>query len=245
MNQANNSSKLTRQLFILLGIIVVAAIAYASIDFLVDQSQSSQPTPTPADIVTNLNPVPLPIQSGESEVLFQDNFDDSIGNWEISPVGQAEYAGGGIILNDNHISGNGWARPHLKFDNTVIDVDCRWLGGAVGGTYGLHFRFQDVNNYYAFYIRNDGWYTIGKMVDGEWQILTENFSPAIDRSGGVNHFHVEATGQNLRFFINNVYLVDVNSTGPVAGDIIFVATKVEGTEQLQVGFDNLVITFYP
>lgn len=247
MTEANNSSKPSKQLFTLLGIIVVAAIAYAMIDFLVDRSQSSEPTPTPtpADSVTVLNPAPAPILPGESEVLFQDNFDDSLGSWELSPVGQAEYAGGGIILNDNHLTGNGWARPHLKFENVIIDVDCRWLGGAVGGTYGLHFRLQDEANYYAFYIRNDGWYTIAKMVNGEWQILSENFSPAIDRSGGVNHFHIEANGQNLRFFVNDIYLVDVNSVGPGAGDVMFVATKVEGIEQIQVGFDNLVIAFYP
>ena len=244
MNGPSNAAQFPKQLTTLLVIVVIAAVAYAAIDFLVDQPLL-QPTPTPGDVITVLSPAPLPVLPHETGILFQDNFDDSIGSWGLSPVGQAEYAGGGIILTDNSYTDIGWARPYLKFDNFILDVDSRWLGGAVGGTYGLQFRFQDEANFYGFYIRNDGWYTIAKNLNGEWQVLSESFSPAIDRLGGVNHFHIEANGQNLRFFINNVYLFDVNGLGSSAGDIIFVAMKVEETEQIQVGFDNLVIAFYP
>ncbi|MCI0731106.1 MAG: hypothetical protein L0332_30885, partial [Chloroflexi bacterium] len=178
-------------------------------------------------------------------LLYQDNFEATQGSWELSQRDQAVYREGALILNDNLYGEAAWARPHLRFADFVLDVDARWLGGAVGGTYGLQFRHQDANNFYAFLVRNDGWFTIAQNKAEEWQILLESFSLAISRDGNTNHLHVEATGNNFRFFINDAYLADVQSDGPSSGDIVFFAQKVEGTEFIEVAFDNLVVALYP
>ena len=91
-----------------------------------------------------------------------------------------------------------YARPHLTFDNYVLEVDARWSGGAVGGTYGVRFRDENRDNYYAIYIGNDGRYEIGKQVEGRWASLSQGFSDAIDRNGGINKFHIEANGHDLQ-----------------------------------------------
>ncbi|MCP4425979.1 MAG: DUF1080 domain-containing protein [Chloroflexi bacterium] len=228
-----------------LSIVLIAVVVYAAVKFMADRQMFSRSTPTPNDAVTVVSPAPQPLSLNGSEIIYQDNFETSQGTWELSPAHQAEYAAGAIILTDNHYDQIGWARPHLKFDNFMLDVDCRWLGGSIGGEYGLQFRLQDEINAYAFTIRNDGWYVVAKNIEGEWRTLAEAFSSAINRSGDVNHLHIEANGQNLRFFVNNVYLTDVSSVDPSAGDIMFTAVKVDGTDQMQVGFDNLVVAFYP
>ncbi len=244
-NPPQSSGFFKRLLPIFLGILLVAAIIFVGIRLLGDQPLFTRAAPTPDDVITVLTPAPLPILPGADDIIFQDNFDATQGTWELSPFDQATYAGGAILLNDTRYDGMGWARPHLRFDDFVLDVDCRWLGGAVGGAYGLHFRHQDDENFYAFTIKNDGWYTLVKNVAGNRYVVSESFSPAIERSGNANHLHIEANGSNLRFFVNNIYLMDVQSPGLETGDVMLITQTVEGMEQMQVGFDNLVIAFYP
>ena len=179
------------------------------------------------------------------DVLLSEDFEVDNGAWSMAPVGQAVYEGGGLILNDDRFAGNAWARPHLDFDNFILDVHARWLGGAIGGEYGLQFRLDDESgDYYTFHLENAGRYVIGKELDGDWFEITSGYSPAIQNNGGVNLIRIEAIGEQFRFFVNGTYLIDIKNQGLAAGDIMFFATKSEGTEQFLAAFDNLRVARY-
>ena len=226
--------------------LIVAAILIIVWLFLTqDNADPLDISATPTIVANVLSPVPPPIQSTDLAIIFQDNFDHTVGDWELSTVGQAQYVDGVMYLEDSKVTGIAWSRPHLRFQDFVLDVDSRWLGGSVGGTYGLRFRLLDSGDFLGFYLHNDGWFNVVQDEGNGPIILYEAFSPAVNRGGEANHIHIEAHGENFRFFVNDTYLVDVQTAAPVSGDIMFIAEKVEGTDSFQVGFDNLIIGLYP
>ncbi len=209
-----------------------------------DALPESAAIPTKAPI-TLLNPAPPPLSLGELSILFQEGFDVDRGGWELSRGGQAVYAGSAIALNDTSYGDFGWARPHLRFQNFILTVDSRWIGGAVGGEYGVRFRLKDEKNFYSFTVRNDSWYAISKAVDGDVEILSEGVNQAINRQGGVNSIQIEANGEHIRYFVNGTYVADMTDGAYPDGDVMLMAQSPGGANAFQVGFDNLIVTFYP
>jgi len=222
-------------------IVVLLVVLWIVITRLSNPEAGAEPPPFTAEV---LSPAP-PITSIESNIVFQDNFDHTVGAWELSPIGQADYVNGVMFLEDSDINGEAWSRPHLRFQDFLLDIDSRWLGGSVGGSYGVRFRLQDTGEFLGLYVHNDGWFTVVQNGAESPVTLYEAFSPSISRAGEANRIHIEAKGNSFRFYVNGAYLVDVQIEAPVNGDIMLVAQKVEGTESFRVGFDNLVIALHP
>lgn len=229
-------------------IIVIVIVMVAAIFFAYQNSSLNVEPPVPSQIIV-VEPAPLPVPVIAADVLFQESFDsDTSSSWDLSIAGQAEYLRDALVLNDNQYEGPALAQPHLLFDNFILQVHTRWLSGAFGGQYGVQFRLQDGEDgdYYAFYVRNDGRYVIGKYLSGTWFPVQESFTDAILRGGGVNLLRVEANGATLRFFINDTYLGDMVNEGLGTGDVRLVAQRAEGdTTSFAVAFDNLVVSRLP
>lgn len=224
--------------------ILVALLAIVALFYLVQRSRNVDVRPTTESNVEVVSPAPAPVPMAQYEILYAEDFNSRLDSWGLSPV-QASYEGQALLLEDNLMDGYAWARPYLQFDNFIVEAYGRWLGGAVGGGYGIEFRVQDeLDDFYAFYVHNDGHYTVSRNVSGTWVNLAEGFSSAIDRQGGINLLRIEARGDHFRFFVNNSYLVDVIDGTLDKGDVRLAARKVEGTEYLLVAFDNFIIARY-
>ncbi|MDJ0752582.1 MAG: hypothetical protein QNJ45_03615 [Ardenticatenaceae bacterium] len=233
-----------RLLLNIIYILVIIAIIFAIYTFIVQQLE--EPVPEVPSLV--LTPQSEPVQAVIRSDLLQleENFDIDLNAWELSPPNQAYFERGALVLHDNQFDDEAWARPHLTFDNFVIDVYGRWLGGAIGGSYGVEFRIDDESgDFYSFYLHNDGRYTVGKQFNGSWFEVVEDFSPSIERNGGLNQIRVEAIGDRFRFYINNQFIVDIQNQGLPKGDIRLIASKAEGTEEFMAAFDNLVVARHP
>jgi len=71
------------------------------------------------------------------------------------------------------------------------------------GAYGIVFRYQDVNNFYYFWLDDDGYFEIGKRVDGEFIPLEgPTYSEAILRGGENNKLGLIAAGDIFHAYIN-------------------------------------------
>ncbi|MCL4869593.1 MAG: hypothetical protein KJ063_11535 [Anaerolineae bacterium] len=203
------------------------------------------PSSVPPALVIINQPAPTPVDVSSGELILRDDFSGTQGAWVLSQTGQAFYADGVMVLHDRHFTGYGWARPHLRFADFVLDVDTWWQGGALGGRYGVQFSYQDEANYYAFMISNDGLYSISRQVNGQSQLLAEEFTTAIRPAGQINRLRLETHGQMARFFINDVYLLDITQAQIERGDIVLVAQKATGADSFRVAFDNLTIHVHP
>jgi hypothetical protein len=232
-------STLQTVLLVVIGFSVIAFALY----IVTQQLPTDEPTFQSQFKLTD--PAPAVLALAPDSVLFQDNFNNTQVGWELSLAQQAQYLQGAMVLNDNIYEDYAWAKPNLGFEDFILEAHTRWLSGSFGGAYGFHFRVQNDINYYAFYLHNEGRYVIGKMNQGNWFVVAEGFSPAIDRNGGINQLRVEANNNLMRFFVNNTYIGDVETAEETSGDFRLVAQKPEGAESFQVAFDNVVVALYP
>jgi hypothetical protein len=229
----------------LFALLIAAVIISVAAYFLLFRERTPDEPPIVSNpfVVTDPMPMLQPIIS--TNIIFYDSFDDGVIQWDLATLEQARYDGGALVLQDNHYEGIGSARPHLELDDFILEVYTRWLSGAFGGDYGVRFRLNPSGDYYAFYISNDGRYTVGKQIDGDWFEVVSDFSPAIQRGGGVNLLRIEALNDQLRFFVNGQYLVDVTTDLQGVGDLELVAIRPEGTDWLEIAFDNLLVAQHP
>ena len=171
MRTQNNSRFPPRLLYTIALSLLAILIALAVIAWLRSQRDNlavPEAAILPIKPFTELvSPAPTPFALNEQLIIFKEQFETNQNGWEVSYGQQVAYAGSAIVLNDTPYSDYAWARPHLRFRDFIFTVDSLWLSGAVGGDYGVYFRLKDLQNYYKFTIRNDGWYSIAKIVEGE------------------------------------------------------------------------------
>lgn len=179
----------------------------------------------------------------QSAVILQEEFAVTRGSWSFSPPNQATIFGQALLLDDNIYSGEAWAQPGLTFDNFVLKVSSRWVGGALSGSYGVRIRKDnDTGEFLALYLHNDGRFTIAEQNRRSLTTVVNQYNGAIQTDGGINEIQIEASDNVVHFFVNNAYLGTYSDSIPEAGGIEFVAIKTEESEVYKAAFDNLMIT---
>lgn len=185
----------------------------------------------------------VPQDISQSTIILQENFSNTRGSWSFSPPNQASFFGEGLLLDDNIYDGEAWAQPGLTFDDFVLKASSRWVGGALSGVYGIRIRKDpETGEYLALYLHNDGRFSVVQQNRRALTTHVNQYNNAIRIDGGVNEIQIEASGQNVHFFVNKSYLGTFSDTLPLSGEIEFVATKSESADIFKAGFDNLIIT---
>jgi hypothetical protein len=139
-----------------------------------------------------------------------------------------------------------WTKcTQVEYTDFIMEVDATQVSGPDNNTYGIIFRYGlDAKEFYAFLISGDGFYVF--TVDGadrdEPELLVNwTESSAIKQGAQTNHIKVMAVGGNMKYYVNDQFLGEVQdsrfSTGIVG---FFAGTLEEGG--VQVSFDNLKIS---
>ncbi|MBG7610207.1 MAG: hypothetical protein IZT55_04995 [Anaerolineae bacterium] len=180
------------------------------------------------------------------EVLFQDDFSDTSSGWDQFSDGDGltDYQNGyyRIVINAEEM--DVWANPGLMFRDVVVEVDATKAGGPDDNDLGVICRYQDVENFYFFIISSDGYYVVGKVVDGEQQLIGADQmypSDAINQGAATNHIQAECVGSQLTFYVNGTMLSEVNDATYSDGDVGLIAGTFSeaGTE---IHFDNFKVS---
>lgn len=184
-----------------------------------------------------------------SDALFADTFTaGSSGDWLI----EGDELGQSAIINDQMlISVN--AANTLQFttltaplftDFTLV-VDAAILSGDPQSTYGVLFRMQSPQQFYRFELMGTGKYMLERRdADGSWTRLLPDWAdaPAINTGlNAVNRLQVEARGPNIAVSVNDQLLFRTVDNAYTIGTIGLDAGTF-GATNLQVAFDNLVVT---
>jgi serine/threonine protein kinase len=179
-----------------------------------------------------------------SELPYLDEFLDPASGWpEYSGEnGQSGYDSGGYqILVDlpyQQIAAN----PGKNFADVVIEFEAARLSGPEDAYLGAMCRYQDDDNYYYLIIGADGYYSIGKIVDGENISLTENgTSPAILTGQAENSLRAECTSDILALYANGELLAQVQDGDFSSGDVGLLAGTLD-TPGANIRFTNFYVT---
>ena len=135
-----------------------------------------------------------------------------------------------------------------NFGDLALEVDVAQRSGPADSSYGVLFRMQDGQQFYRFDITGNGLYVIERRnSDGTWTRLVPDWTPTTALNQGlnaVNRLKVIAAGPDLTFYANDVLLTQLTDPTFSSGGIALDAGTFGGGN-LQVSFDNLVVTAAP
>ncbi len=179
------------------------------------------------------------------DILFQDDFSDPSSGWDQVevPEGITDYENGYYRMLVNTEETDIWANPGLFFTDVVIEVDAEKVGGPDDNDFGIICRYQDIDNFYFFIISSDGYYGVGKVINGEQELIgTDQMYPddAIKQGNTTNQIKADCIGSHLVLHANGTQLADVQDTAFSSGDVGLIAGTFAqpGTD---IHFDNFVV----
>jgi hypothetical protein len=129
----------------------------------------------------------------------------------------------------------------------VIEVEATqaYAGPENDNSYGVICRLQSDSDGYFLRISGDGYYSIAKRVDGEYEYLVKWATSDVIRQGNsTNVIRAVCGGPSLILEVNGQVLGETTDSTFTEGDIGLVAGTYED-EATEVHFDNLLVTAVP
>jgi hypothetical protein len=179
-------------------------------------------------------------------VLYQDDFSDPDSGWENlsdENLGILEYFDGYYRIE---VSGRRkllYTGPGMNFNDVHLEADTIKVIGSKDDMYGLVCRAEDENNFYFFIISSDGYFGIGKMVNGE-QVLIDMPgmlpSEVISQGKAINHLRADCISDRLDFYVNGKKLKSVKDSDFINGDVGLINGNLRAAKNV-VLFDNFSV----
>jgi hypothetical protein len=151
---------------------------------------------------------------------------------------QDDYQSGGYRINVIQTDTYFFANPYKTFQNDVrIEVDATKIGGPDDNAFGVQCRYQDMDNYYFFYISSDGFVGIGIDNAGTITIISSSdgnmaSDPNVNQSAATNHIRADCIGSTLTLYANGTQVASATDSTFTEGDVGLIAKtfKVSGTD---------------
>lgn len=177
-------------------------------------------------------------------VLFQDDFSDTSSGWENQSdelFGTVDYFDGYYRIEVQGDHKMIWAGPGLNFTDVRLEADMIKVIGTPDDLFGLVCRAADNENYYFFVISSDGYYGIGKTLNGVQSLISaDGMKPSeiISQGKTINHLRADCIADRLELSINGQLVAQVNDNDLPRGDVGLLAGNLASLENV-VLFDNL------
>ncbi|MFZ5915966.1 MAG: zinc ribbon domain-containing protein [Chloroflexota bacterium] len=191
-------------------------------------------------------PPTRPIRSGvpAAAPILEETFGSNSREWS---VWQDEHGEKGVedgvyfVLVDDTEWASWGTSEQLFFDDFDLEVDAQAVAGSDNNGYGVVFRYQDNDHFYYFEVSSDGYYSIGKQLDGEWVILVDwRESDLIHPGKQNNRLQVTCQGSQMTFAVNGYLLEQLTDSEFVSGNVGFMV-EAAGEPGVRVHFDNLKV----
>ncbi|UCD41939.1 MAG: hypothetical protein JSV69_15465 [Chloroflexota bacterium] len=176
-------------------------------------------------------------------VLFQDDFSDTSSGWQNQSreeFGTVDYFDGYYRIAVQGDQNMIWAGPGLNFTDVRIEADMIKVIGSEDDLFGLVCRAADHENYYFFVISSDGYYGIGKTINGvQSMINAEGMHPSeiVSQGKTINHLRADCIADRLELSINGQLVAQVRDPDLSQGDVGLLAGNLASQENV-VLFDN-------
>lgn len=185
-------------------------------------------------------------ESPPGAVLYQDDFSDPSSGWDdfFDPEkGTMDYFDSFYrvqVLGEYQMLTTG---PGLIFADVKLASDMLKVVGSSNDLFGLVCRMKDQENYYFFVISSDGYYGIGKVIDGVQSMLGSTGmlpSELISKGMAINHLQADCIDEKLVLAVNGQELISTEDGELVSGDVGIIVGTMQDTENV-VLFDNFSV----
>ena len=184
-------------------------------------------------------------QDDDSSVLFSDDFSDPSSGWNSyqGEEGVTDYDSGQYRIFVNQSRHDYWAYPGRSFTDVRVEVDATKAGGPDDNDFGVICRYQDTENFYAFLISSDGFYSIMKYSGGNSETLGADAMLATDvvnQGSATNHIRADCVGDSLSLYANGDRLHAVTDSTFSSGDVGLIAGTFDEAGA-DIVFDDFVV----
>jgi len=185
----------------------------------------------------------LVTQSGQA--LYHDDFSDPSSGWTqtASPNGTLGYSDGTYRIMVQSAGYDLWAVSGQVYGDVQIEADATRVAGPEYNRFGLVCRFQDMNNFYVFFISSDGYYAIGKIKNGAASLLGQQmmaYTSFIVQDDGPNHLRFDCIGNTLKGYVNGQPIA-ITSDADFSGGDAGLITGAFDQGGVEVSFDNFTV----
>ena len=158
--------------------------------------------------LTACGPDVRPAQPGQ--LLYVTTFDSFADDWDLY-AGElaAQIADAGqnpvLRLTVDDVQAGGFTVLEPYFADFDVIVQANQSGGPDNNGFGLLFRHQNNDNYYAFLISGDGYYQVTRRLEGVDDVVSD-WAPlaGIHQGQAANTLRVIGQGDTFTFLINDV-----------------------------------------
>jgi len=201
------------------------------------------PTATP---ISTLEVTPTPeMLTGIGEIAFQDEFSDP-SLWESlkRPSGQVVVSPGELAISVSGANGYLFSqRNSPPLQDFYLEATLKTNLCRDGDTFGLLVRTNSFQDYYRWAINCDGYERLERVRAGTVGILQDWVASAQVLPGAPQTFRlgVLARGEEMRFFVNDLYQFSITDDAFKSGGI-GVFARSTGDSPVSVGFRDLQIS---
>jgi hypothetical protein len=193
-------------------------------------------TPSPTVFVSTPSPTIM-----LSENFFKDDFEHGKGWAETEQsTFSMTYTGNGYLISVKMITGDSpvFSIRSFNYADLVIQVEIIRDDGPSDNYFGVVCRFVDGQNYYRFVVGRDGYYNIGKKVDGTFTDLSSGKNPDAYKQGdATNVIRGECVEDTLALYLNGTKLTEVQDKSITAGKVGLVVGTLSD-KGADIEFDN-------
>ena len=179
-----------------------------------------------------------------SDLPFRDDFSNAASGWSPPDTGQLKiaYQDGGLHFVVGALDSTGWAVAGKRADDFILDVDAAQIEGPDDNHYGVIVRYADEENFYRLDVSGDGYYSVHRFRNGEWEKLMDWLeSPAIQQGATTNHLRVIADGPKLTWIVNGTILAEIDAVDILSGDVGLTAGAFFDQAGVHIAFDNFEV----
>src|SRR5690606_3497940 len=132
-----------------------------------------------------------------------------------------------------------WSTLNQEVADFYMEVETIHYEGSLNNQFGILARFDEEGNYYLFAAGSDGYYTIQRRVDGEWEVIVDwTESEFIEfGEGGRNTLGLLAEGDTYTFLIND-HIIDEIVDDTINGTTLALNAAAFSDPPIDIGFDN-------
>lgn len=123
-----------------------------------------------------------------------------------------------------------------SWSDFVAEIDASFGSGDRTAGYGLLMRGQDNGDGYSFFMNAEGYYMLGKIVQGNWQMMIPWTQSEAIHGQGVDRLKVSCVGSKLSLSINDVLQKEVTDKTFPSGHV-----GVAVMPGVRVRYDHLFI----
>ena len=127
-----------------------------------------------------------------------------------------------------------------QWSDFYVEIDTKQIDGPVNTGYGLIFRYVNDKNFYFYSVDANGYYSLWKLVDDQWQSIVDWTATDIlaTGAGAGNRIGVLAEGKHLVLVANDKIVTEVDDDSFTSGSMA-VAVNTVDPGNAEIGFDNM------